>query len=148
MVAKNHCTCCCPQLNQDLLDAIAIRFAGLCNELQVVAKSSSYTDALVLLYKELLTLAKSKATEIPASGSSSSSSSSTAMAVVQAPGGGKSQPASKVKRAEEAAILAAHKEKRKGLEALGRRPGVLHHQGSSIKERFVAGGATRVPLNV
>ena len=28
--------------NQDLLDAIAIRFAGLCNELQVVAKSSSY----------------------------------------------------------------------------------------------------------
>ena len=33
--------------NQDLLDAIAIRFAGLCNELQVVAKSSSYTDALV-----------------------------------------------------------------------------------------------------
>jgi hypothetical protein len=103
--------------NQDLLDAIAIRFAGLCNELQVVAKSSSYTDALVLLYKELLNLAKSKATEIPASGSSSSSSSSTAMAVVQASGGGKAQTASKVKRAAEAASLAALKEKRKGLEA-------------------------------
>ena len=50
--------------NQDLLDAIAIRFAGLCNELQVVAKSSSYTDSLMLLYKELLNLAKSNATEI------------------------------------------------------------------------------------
>ena len=93
--------------NQDLLDAIAIRFAGLCNELQVVAKSSSYTDSLMLLYKELRNLAKSNVTEIPAS---------TSLVVVPAPGG-KAQAPSKAKRAAEAAALTALKEKRNGLEA-------------------------------
>jgi len=104
--------------NQDLLDAIAIRFAGLCNELQVVAKSSSYTDALVLLYKELLNLAKSKATEMP-------TSSSTAV-VVQAPGG---KAPSKAKRQAEAAAAAALKEKRKGLEE-----GVLEYFSVRVRQ--------------